>query len=74
MEHKQYVNGAALGNVRYSGRLPTAGTAVFYGVSKQHKYHTIYILKLSLCNISSRFHLNKTFTHKTASHRRSGLT
>ena len=50
MEHKQYVKGAALEIVRYSGRLPTAGTAVFYGVSKQHKYHTIYILQLSLCN------------------------
>ena len=42
MEHKQCVKGAALRTVHCSCSLPTTGTAVFYGVGKQRKYHSKY--------------------------------
>ena len=50
-----------------------------YKGSKQHKHHSTYpsmchCYEPGYCHIFAHFHLNTTFTHKTASHRRSGLT
>jgi len=51
-----------------------------YRVSKQHKHHSTYPSMYHcyepghFATFSPKFHLNTTFTHKTASHKRSSLT
>jgi hypothetical protein len=53
---------------------------VIYGVSKQHKHHSSYPSMghcygpVHFAELSPKFHFNNTFTHKTASHKPSGMT
>ena len=77
VDKKQYLNNVPLRTVRYSCRLSTAGTTLLFTQSVNSTNITVHILQcVTVMNQYSLqhfpwFHFNSTFTHKTASHKRS---
>ena len=81
IENKQYPKDAALRTIRSSWHLSTVGTALLFTepVSSTnitvHFFQSYTILNQdSLQHFSPRYHINTTFTHNTASHKKSCFT